>query len=80
MKTLIYSISIITLALAGLAQAQIRADIDKDIPLTDAIEQANARFSDVQPLTEAEVVAAVRAIKSKQEDIPDSVFKAIRGS
>ena len=67
-------------ALAGLAQAQIRADIDKDIPLTDAIEQANARFSDVQPLTEAEVVAAVRAIKLKQEDIPDSVFKAIRGS
>jgi len=54
---------------------EIRADIDKDIPLAQAIEQANARYRDVQPLTEEEVVAAVRAIKLKSPNIPDPIYK-----
>src|SRR4051794_19930607 len=40
-----------------------RPDIDTDIPLASAVRRANAQFPDVQPLTEEEVIAAVRAIK-----------------
>ena len=53
----------------------MRADIHKDIPLAQAVEQANARFPDLEPLTEAEVVAAVRAIKLKYRDLPNSIYE-----
>ena len=54
---------------------QMRADIEKDIPLAEALRQANQQFSDTQPLTEDEVVAAVRNIKQVHPDIPEDFYK-----
>ena len=54
---------------------QMRADIEKDIPLAEALRQANQQFSDTQPLTEEEVVAAVRNIKQVHPDIPEDFYK-----
>ena len=47
----------------------------KDIPLAEAILRANQQFPDVQPLTEEEVIAAMRAIKLEYPDISDSVYQ-----
>jgi serine/threonine protein kinase/formylglycine-generating enzyme required for sulfatase activity len=55
---------------------ETREDIDKDIPLAEALHRANERFPDPQPLTEEEVIAAVRNIKQKHPDIPDAVYQA----
>ena len=49
--------------------------LDKDIPLSEGIQQANAFFPDIQPLTEQEVVAAVKAIKLMQPDIETNVYQ-----
>jgi hypothetical protein len=58
--------------------ALVRADIGKDIPLKRAIDEFNTKFPDVQPLTEAEVIAAVRSIKESYPDLPDSVFRVFQ--
>lgn len=52
-----------------------RSDIDKDIPLSVAIDRANAKFGGGNPLTEDEVLAAIRAIKLKDPDISEAVFE-----
>ena len=52
---------------------QIRPDIDKDIPLAEAIQRSNEQFPDAQPLTEAEVITAVRAMKMTCPDLPDEI-------
>jgi hypothetical protein len=75
MKTLLYIITILGVASLTLVHAQMRADMDKDIPLAEAILQANEQFPDVQPLTEEEVIAAVRAIKLEFPDIKESVYQ-----
>ncbi len=53
----------------------IREDIDKDIPLAEALRRANQQFPDAQPLTEEEVIAAVRNIKQKHPDIPEDFYR-----
>ncbi len=78
MKTLATLITIIVLTLPASAQAhkkEIRADIDKDIPLAEAIRRANEQFQDVQPLTEQEVIAAVQAIKLAHPDIKEAIYE-----
>jgi len=54
----------------------MRADIAEDIPLPEAIQRANAQFPDIQPLTAAEVIAAVKLIKLNHPDISAPVEKA----
>ena len=68
-------LAILPIALASLAQAQMRHDIEKDIPLHEAVRRANDEFDYVPPLTESEVVAAVRAIKIKYPDLKDSIYQ-----
>lgn len=53
---------------------QVRPDIDKDIPLSEGVNRYNAQFPDPQPLTEDEVIAAVRRIKAEHPDITDAVY------
>lgn len=52
-----------------------RADLDQDIPLARALEESKAIFPDGPPLTEEEVVAAVRAIKINHPDIPEAAYQ-----
>jgi hypothetical protein len=54
---------------------EMRADIEKDIPLAEALRRANQQFPDAQPLTEEEVIAAVRNIRQKHPDIPEDFYK-----
>ncbi len=54
---------------------ELRPDIDKDIPLAEAVRRVNEQFPDAQPLTEDEVVAAVRAIKLTQPDIKEDTYE-----
>jgi hypothetical protein len=75
MKKIIYIVVLIAAALPTLAQGRMRPDIDQDIPLAQAVEQANRDFPDAQPLTEDEVVAAVRAIKLQDSQISDAFYK-----
>lgn len=75
MKTLVYILAFLAVALPRLAHGQMRPDIDQDIPLAKAIKQANKDFPDVQPLTEDEVIAAVRAIKLQDPGISDAFYK-----
>jgi hypothetical protein len=78
MKTLATLITMMVLTLPVSARAQnneMRADIDKDIPLAEAIRRANKQFPDVQPLTEQEVIAAVRAIRLKHPQITEAVYE-----
>ena len=67
---------VLTLPASMLAQSKdIRADIDKDIPLAEAVRQANEQFPSAQPLTEQEVIAAVRAIKLEHPDISEPIYQ-----
>jgi hypothetical protein len=79
MKTfVIFFTTIVGLMLPALALAQdkeMRADIEKDIPLVEAIRRVNEQYPDVQPLTEQEVVAAVQAIKLQHPDIKEAIYK-----
>jgi hypothetical protein len=75
MKTLVYVLILLAVSIPKQAQAQMRPDIDQDIPLAKAIKQANRDFPDLQPLTEDEVIAAVRAIKIHDSRISDAVYK-----
>ena len=72
MKTYINLLTAIVLTLA--CQAADIQPLDKDIPLTEGIQKANEMFPDSQPLTEAEVIAAVKAIKLTHPDIKQDVY------
>ena len=61
------------LALGTFAQAQGRKDIDQDIPLARAINRANLEFRNEEPLTEEEVIAAIRDIKARHPDMEEAV-------
>ncbi len=74
MKTIAALFTLIVLALPSAAQQQMKP-LDKDIPLAEGIQQANAFFPDIQPLTEQEVVAAVKAIKLEYPDIKTNVYQ-----
>jgi len=74
MKTIAALFALIILALPSAAQQDMKP-LDKDIPLAEGIQQANAFFSDMQPLTEQEVVAAVKAIKLMHPDIKTNVYQ-----
>ena len=56
------------------ADPAARPDLDKPIPLAKAVEDFNKLYPDRNPLTEAEVVAAVRAIKVAHPDMPDEFY------
>ncbi len=78
MKTLATLMTIIVLAWPAPTQAQfdqMRPDIDKDIPLAEAVKRFNAQFPDPQPLTEAEVIASVQQIKTAHPDVEDAVYQ-----
>jgi len=81
MKTITALLTLIVLALPSMAQPQMKP-LDKDIPLAEGIHQANALFSDMQPLTEQEVIAAVKAIKltnpDMKQDIYDTYIKVVK--
>jgi protocatechuate 3,4-dioxygenase beta subunit len=53
----------------------MRTGFEKDIPLTEAVERLNQQFTNVPPLTEEEVIAAVRTIKDKHPDIEEAVYR-----
>jgi hypothetical protein len=52
----------------------MRADVAEDIPLAEGIRRANGQFSDVQPLTVEEVIAAVKAMKLEHPDVSEAIF------
>jgi len=63
-----------TLSLTA-ADSLIRTNIDQDIPLAEAVRWANGQFHPNPPLTEAEVIAAVRAIKLEHSDISPQLLE-----
>lgn len=73
MKTYITLLTAIILTLAGHAADRMQP-LDKDVPLAEGIQKANEMFPDLQPLTEAEVIAAVKAIKLNHPDIKQDVY------
>ncbi len=76
---IIFSATLLFIPLAMNADAygipDVRDDIEHDIPLADAIKQANKRFPSRQPLTEDEVIAAVRAMKLEDPNISEAIYK-----
>jgi len=52
-----------------------RPDLDKPIALAKAVEEFNKKYPDNNPLTEAEVIAAVRQIRRRHPNIPDEIFE-----
>jgi hypothetical protein len=52
-----------------------RSDIEKPVPLDKAVEEFNKKYPDKNPLTEAEVIAAVRQIRRRHPTIPDEIFE-----
>jgi hypothetical protein len=78
MKKLICLFVVAVIALSMLAQAQAqdkRADIDKDVPLAEAISRSNKQYPDSEPLNEQEVIVAVQAIKIEFPDLSDEVYQ-----
>lgn len=74
MKTLATPIALLLLTLSSFGAGQMWP-LDKDILLGDGIRRANELFPDIQPLTEEEVVAAVRAIKLAHPGIKEDVYE-----
>lgn len=78
MKALTCLFSILAMAATITTSAQhpqTRSEIAEDIPLGEAIREANEQFSAVQPLTVEEVIAAVRTIRSKHPDISEAIHR-----
>ena len=48
--------------------------LDKDMSLAQGIELANKSFPDIQPLTEQEVIAAVKALKLMHPEVRQDVY------
>ncbi len=74
MKTIVALMTLMVLTLPSVAQLETKPS-DKDIPLAEAVRQANELWPDIKPLTEQEVVAAVKAIKVLNPDINDSAYQ-----
>jgi len=75
MKTIIALFTLLALVLSASAGMETKP-YDKDVPLADAIRDANKIFRDSQPLTEQEVIAAVYNIKSSHPDIKSETYNA----
>jgi hypothetical protein len=75
MKTLLTLVTLLLLPLSGPAADTVGTP-HEDIPLSDGIRRANELCPGVPPLTEAEVVAAVKAIKWQHPDIKQDVYEA----
>lgn len=73
MKTLVTFIALFLLTLPTPA-ADSMTPLNKDIPLSEGVRQANEMFPDRQPLTEDEVIAAVKAVKLKHPDMKQDVY------
>jgi hypothetical protein len=73
MKALITFITLLLLTLPTYAADEMKP-LDKDIPLSEGVRQANELFPDRQPLTEDEVIAAVKAIKLTHPDMKEDVY------
>jgi hypothetical protein len=58
--------------------AQARTDPERDTPLFEAVERLNQQHTNVPPLTEEEVIAAVRTIKDKHPDIEEAVYRVFQ--
>ena len=52
-----------------------RPDWDKPIPLVWALKDFNTKYPDGNPLTEEEVIAAVRAIKTAHPNMDEDLFR-----
>jgi hypothetical protein len=52
-----------------------RSDIEKPVALAKAVEEFNKKYPDKNPLTEDEVIAAVRQIRRAHPGIPEDVFQ-----
>lgn len=77
-RTLGYGVTFLALAWATVLRAeepQMRADIDRDIPLAEAVTRANEQLGVVPPLTEDEIIAAVHALKIRHPKIREAAFK-----
>jgi len=66
--------TLLVLTWCGLAQQETQP-LGKDIPLTEGIRLANKQLPDIQPLTEQEVIAAVKAIKLMHPDINEDAYE-----
>jgi len=79
LKKIVFAITLLFIPLTVNADSYaipaMREDIEHDIPLADAIKEANERYPSRQPLTEDEVIAAVRAMKLKDPDISEAIYK-----
>jgi hypothetical protein len=75
MRKLTTLVTLLLLLLPAFADLYTRPDIDKDIPLAEAIRRVNEEFPDPTPLTEDEVVAAVQAIRLAHPSIPADIYK-----
>jgi hypothetical protein len=74
--TLLLTLGLLAFSVSARAEnKEMRPDIDKDIPLAEAIRRANEQFPDPQPLTEDEVVASVQAIKLTHPDIKKDIYE-----
>jgi hypothetical protein len=73
MKTFATLTALLALAFSGLAQ-QDMPPFDKDIGLSEGVRLANKHFPNLQPLTDQEVIAAVKAIKLTHPDIKEEVY------
>jgi hypothetical protein len=73
MRSILILIALVVLALPGMAQLETKPS-DKDIPLAEAIRQANQQWPGIQPLTELEVTAAVRAMKTEYPNLDTDTY------
>jgi hypothetical protein len=74
MKTFATLSTLLVLTWSGLAQ-QWTQPFDKDTPLAEGVQLANKQFPDIQPVTEQELIAAVKAIKLMHPDIKEDVYE-----
>ena len=54
---------------------QMRKNIDAEMPLDEAIAEFNSGCPDPSPLTESEVVASIRNMKSEHPDLSDAMYE-----
>ena len=75
MKSLLYLAILILTTFPAKAAPDIRSDLEKDIPLSTAVERFNRQYPDANPLTEDEVMAAVRTIRSEYPKIDPATYR-----
>ena len=73
MRTLVTLVTLLLLRSPGFAAEEMRP-LNNDIPLAEGVRRANELFPDIQPLTEEEVVAAVKAIKLNHQHIKRDAY------